>query len=47
MYRTRSLIGDEPLVVIGATGVVGFDGETWKFIGGEVVVTRGHEVIQL
>lgn len=47
MSRTRSLLGDVPLVAIGATGIVHHDGDHWNVIAGDVVVTRGHEVIEL
>lgn len=47
MYRTRSLLADELLVTIGATGVVEHDGERWEVLGGDVVVTRGHDVTRL
>ncbi len=47
MLRTRSLLSDVPLVVVGPTGLVHHDGETWRVIAGDVVVTRGHDVIDL
>lgn len=47
MVRTRSLLGDVTLVAIGSTGVVHHDGDQWKVITGDVVVTRGHDVIAL
>jgi hypothetical protein len=47
MARTRSLLRDVPLVVLGATGVVHHDGERWRVMAGDVVVTRGHDVVEL
>jgi len=47
MARTRSLLRDVPLVVLGPTGVVHHDGVRWRVLAGDVVVTRGHEVIEL
>lgn len=47
MARTRSLLGDELLVVLGATGVVHHDGARWRVVAGDVVVTRGHDVVEL
>jgi cyanophycinase-like exopeptidase len=47
MFRTRSLLGDVTLVTVGATGVVEHDGERWKVITGDVIVTRGHEAVEL
>ena len=47
MLRTRSLLGDVTLVTIGATGVVHHDGDEWRVVAGDVVVTRGHDVIEL
>jgi hypothetical protein len=47
MSRTRSLLGDELLVVLGPSGVVHHDGNRWSVFGGDVVVTRGHDVVEL
>lgn len=47
MFRTRSLLGDVTLVAIGATGVVHHDGDKWRVVTGDVVVTRGHDVVEL
>jgi hypothetical protein len=47
MLRTRSLLGDVPLVALGPTGVVCHDGERWSVVTGDVVVTRGHDVVEL
>jgi hypothetical protein len=47
MSRTRSLLGDELLVVLGPSGVVHHDGKRWSVVAGAVVVTRGHEVADL
>lgn len=47
MSRTRSLLGDDvALFVIGPSGIVHHDGAEWRVIGGDVVVTRGHEVAE-
>jgi hypothetical protein len=47
MRRTRSLLKDVVLVAIGPTGIVGHDGERWGVLAGDVVVTRGHDVVEL
>ncbi len=47
MSRTRSLLNDVTLVVIGPSGIVGHDGARWSVIAGDVVVTRGHDVVEL
>ena len=47
MLRTRSLLRDVPLVVLGPTGVVHHDGERWRVVAGDVVVTRGHDAVEL
>ena len=47
MARTRSLLRDVALVVIGPSGVVHHDGERWRVVAGDVVVTRGHDVVEL
>jgi len=47
MVRTRSLLSDVALVVIGPTGIVHHDGGHWTVVAGDVVVTRGHDVIDL
>jgi hypothetical protein len=47
MRRTRSLLKDVALVAIGLTGIVGHDGAHWFVIDGDVVVTRGHDVVEL
>jgi hypothetical protein len=47
MLRTRSLLSDVPLVVLGPSGVVHHDGERWSVVAGDVVVTRGHDEAQL
>lgn len=47
MVRTRSLLSDVPLVVLGPTGVVHHDGERWRVVAGDVVVTRGHDDAEL
>lgn len=47
MSRTRSLLGDDvALFVIGRSGIVHHDGVDWRVVGGDVVVTRGHEVVE-
>jgi hypothetical protein len=47
MLRTRSLVRDELLVVLGATGIVHYDGSRWRVLDGDVIVTRGHDVAGL
>jgi hypothetical protein len=47
MRRTRSLLKDVVLVAIGPTGIVGHDGDRWSVLAGDVVVTRGHDVVEL
>jgi cyanophycinase len=48
LSRTRTLLGtDVPLAVLGARGVVHFDGTKWRRGSDDVVVTRGHEVVEL
>jgi hypothetical protein len=47
MLRTRSLLRDVSLVVLGPTGVVHHDGERWSVVAGDVVVTRGHDAVEL
>ncbi len=46
--RTRSLVAPAiALIVLGPTGVVRHDGTRWRVVGGDVVVTRGTEVVEL
>ena len=48
LRRTRSLVAPEVAVVaIGPSGVVRHDGSKWTVVGGDVVVTRGHDEAQL
>jgi mannose-6-phosphate isomerase-like protein (cupin superfamily) len=47
MLRTRSLLRDVPLVVLGPTGIAHHDGEHWRVVAGDVVVTRGHDAVEL
>jgi quercetin dioxygenase-like cupin family protein len=47
MVRTRSLLSDVVLVVIGPTGIVHHDGGHWTVVAGDVVVTRGHDEVEL
>ena len=48
LARTRTLLGDlETLAVVGPLGVVHFDGSRWRQVGDDVIVTRGHEVVEL
>ena len=47
MLRTRSLLRDVPLVVLGPTGIVHHDGERWRVVAGDIVVTRGHDAVEL
>jgi hypothetical protein len=47
MVRTRSLLGnDVALFVIAPTGIVHHDGNEWRVVSGDVVVTRGHDIIE-
>lgn len=47
MVRTRSLLGsDVALFVIEPTGIVHHDGNEWRVVSGDVVVTRGHDVVE-
>jgi hypothetical protein len=48
MVRTRSLLAsDVALAVLGPTGVIGHDGTRWRVVSGDVVVTRGSQVVDL
>jgi hypothetical protein len=48
LSRTRTLLGeDEALAVLGPLGVVSHDGSRWRVESDDVVVTRGHEVVEL
>jgi cyanophycinase-like exopeptidase len=48
LTRTRTLLGSEvTLAVLGPRGAVQFDGATWRRASNDVVVTRGHEVVEL
>jgi hypothetical protein len=48
MARTRSLLAsDVALVVLGPTGVIRHDGTSWRVESGDVVVTRGSQVVEL
>ncbi len=48
LTRARTLLGTElPLAILGPRGVVHFDGTTWHRGSDDVVVTRGHEVVDL
>jgi hypothetical protein len=47
MRRTRSLLKDVVLVAIGPTGIVGHDGDQWRVLAGDVVVTLGPDVVEL
>ena len=48
LHRTRSLLGSDVLLaVLGEHGAVYGDGETWKVLRDDVVVTREHEVVVL
>jgi hypothetical protein len=33
--------------VLGPSGIVHHDGSRWRVLGGDVVVTRGHDVVEL
>jgi hypothetical protein len=48
LMRTRSLLApDVALVVLGPSGVVSHDGSSWKVVDDDVVVTRGHDIVEL
>jgi len=48
LTRTRTLLGPEvTLAVLGPRGVVHFDGSNWRQGSDDVVVTRGHEIVEL
>ncbi|HEY5104612.1 MAG TPA: hypothetical protein VII65_06165 [Acidimicrobiales bacterium] len=48
LARTRALLGDDvTLAVLGARGVVHFDGTKWMTASDDVVVTRGETVVAL
>jgi hypothetical protein len=47
MTRTRDLLRDVTLVVIGPSGIVRHDGTEWSVVAGDVVATRGHDVVDL
>jgi len=48
LTRTRKLLGtDVAFAVLGPRGVVHFDGTKWHQGSDDVVVTRGHEVVEL
>jgi len=47
MVRTRSLLRDVALVELGSTGIVHHDGDHWRVMAGDVVVTRGPDDIEL
>ncbi len=48
MTRTRSLLApDVALVVLGPLGVVRHDGTRWRVQSNDVIVTRGHDVVEL
>jgi len=47
MVRTRSLLSDVSLVVLESTSIVHHDGANWRVVAGDVVVTRGPDVIEL
>jgi hypothetical protein len=38
---------DVVLVAIGPTGIVGHDGDQWRVLAGDVVVTLGPDVVEL
>jgi mannose-6-phosphate isomerase-like protein (cupin superfamily) len=40
-------LSDEVLVTLSPTGVVHHDGERWRVLSGDVVVTRGHDDVEL
>jgi hypothetical protein len=44
MSRTRSLLSDVELMVIGSSGIAHHDGDQWSVVSGDVVVTRGHDL---
>lgn len=48
LARTRTLLGQgETLAVLGARGVVYFDGVRWRTGSDDVIVTRAHDVVEL
>lgn len=48
LLRTRTLLGSKvTLAILGPRGVVHFDGSTWRRGSDDVVVTRGHEIVEL
>jgi hypothetical protein len=47
MARTCSLLRDVALVTMSPSGVVHHDGDRWSVVAGDVVVTRGHDVVEL
>lgn len=48
MTRTRSLLAsDVALVVLDPLGVVRHDGSRWRVESGDVIVTRGHDLVEL
>lgn len=48
LARTRALLGDGvPLVVLGPRGAVVGDGDRWRVVSDDVVVTRGERAVAL
>ncbi|MFY9783435.1 MAG: hypothetical protein WAK12_07890 [Acidimicrobiales bacterium] len=48
LHRTRTLLGAEAtLAVLGRRGAVYFDGESWRTLNDDVVVTREFTVVEL
>ncbi len=47
MSRTRSLMSDVVLVTMSPSGIVHHAGERWRVVSGDVVVTLGHDVVEL
>ncbi len=48
LARTRSLLGEDvAFAVLGPQGVVHFDGTNWRVASGDVVTTRGTELVEL
>jgi hypothetical protein len=48
LARTRLLLGeDATFAVLGRQGVVHFDGANWRVVTGDVVTTRGAELVAL
>jgi len=48
LTRTRALLGPNvTFALLGPRGVVRYDGERWRVVSGDVIVTRGEDVVGL